>query len=780
MFDLTLDSGLWTTEFGVFTFSFCSVYSLREQGCVFRFQYSSSSPTHLNLRVAELAKSFGVSRCWPKALAASATVHPKTKLLRNTSAQSCCHLGRCLLWFAIGLLSTLGTRASDVPLEDHPARQEPRPPSFRKLSEDNTTPAPLEYPFVVTQLPAETGCEQRVSMSNGMLRAPYGDGARLVVVYPDASIRVLSQGFHSVCDPDVSFDAKRILFAGKRTSSDTWNIYEVDRDGSDVRQITRDQGNCRSPSYQSTLYTIVSPEPWYQLTFVSDQAGTANECGSAPAVHLYSCKLDGSAVRRLTFNLSSDMDPHLMSDGRLVYASWQRRTLERGHRGRMALFGVDIDGTDCALFAGEQTALIRHMPCATTNSLVIFVETDTVPWDGAGQLGCVEVRRPLHSYRQITTKRDGLFHSPSALPDGRVLVSRRPPDGGGTHAVYRLDPLSGKSERLFDDPDYHDIQAKPIVARSIPDGCSSVVTDEDPHGKLYCLNVYNSNPKELATLSQGSVKAVRVLEGIPDRADEAGPGQGVNGVPALAQRRFLGQIPVAADGSFNIEVPANTPIELQLLDADGMAIRSCGWIWAKNREPRGCIGCHEDGELTPENWFADSLSGSSISLCLPPERRRTVDFRRDLMPIVEGKCVRCHHEGEARPPLDGGLAPVAIGGTSTPFNQAYASLLGIEFKKVSGTVSDTAQRVHRTTVPDTFLNPGTARTSSLIWRIFRRNTSRPWDGEVAQEKPKLDAACRIDSLTDDERQTFVEWIDLGALWDGIPGRDSLPGEEKAK
>ena len=49
-------------------------------------RWRPSSPTHLNLRVAELAKSFGVSRCWPKALAASATVHPKTKLRRNTSS----------------------------------------------------------------------------------------------------------------------------------------------------------------------------------------------------------------------------------------------------------------------------------------------------------------------------------------------------------------------------------------------------------------------------------------------------------------------------------------------------------------------------------------------------------------------------------------------------------------------------------------------------------------------------------------------------------------------
>jgi hypothetical protein len=30
-------------------------------------------------------------------------------------------------------------------------------------------------------------------------------------------------------------------------------------------------------------------------------------------------------------------------------------------------------------------------------------------------------------------------------------------------------------------------------------------------------------------------------------------------------------------------------------------------------------------------------------------------------------------------------------------------------------------------------------------------------------------------LTEDERRTFVEWIDMGALWDGIPGVDNLEG-----
>ena len=30
-------------------------------------------------------------------------------------------------------------------------------------------------------------------------------------------------------------------------------------------------------------------------------------------------------------------------------------------------------------------------------------------------------------------------------------------------------------------------------------------------------------------------------------------------------------------------------------------------------------------------------------------------------------------------------------------------------------------------------------------------------------------------LTEDEKRTIVEWIDMGALWDGIPGRDPFPG-----
>ncbi|MCJ7675008.1 MAG: hypothetical protein MUO33_07635, partial [Sedimentisphaerales bacterium] len=439
-----------------------------------------------------------------------------------------------------------------------------------------------------------------------MLRADFGDRARLVMVYPDLSTKLLSDGFYSACDPEVSFDPTHILFAGKRTPDDRWSIYEAAIDGSSVRQVISRTTDCRSPGYQATLFVLASPEPWYQLTFASSEKNALNECGVGPAMSLYSCKLDGSAVRRLTFNLSSDMDPFIMPDGRLLFAAWQRARLDRGLLGRVALFGINIDGADYAAFCTDEGERIKHMPCVTTKGLAVFVEAGSVPWDGSGRLACVDLRRPLHSYRPITRDCDGLFHSPSPLPDGTVLVSRRSADGSDTHGVYRLDPYTGQFELIFDSPDYHDIQAKAVYPRAKPDGRSSVVAEEDPNGKLYCLNVYICDPSASSGqalenrewLPVGEVVRLRVLEGIAIKIQNSK--FNIQNFVPLAQRRILGEINVEKDGSFNIEVPANTPFELQTLDADGMALRSCGWIWAKNHEPRGCIGCHEDGELTPE------------------------------------------------------------------------------------------------------------------------------------------------------------------------------------
>jgi hypothetical protein len=350
----------------------------------------------------------------------------------------------------------------------------------------------------------------------------------------------------------------------------------------------------------------------------------------------------------------------------------------------------------------------------------------------------VKLRRPLHSYKRITKTSDGLFHSPAPLGDGKILVARRPADGSGTHGLFALDPVSGRTELIFDDPKRHDIQAVVIRKRREPDGRSTVVSDKDPNGKLYCLNVYTSDLKNPKWTPAGTFKSLRVLAPVRRTAPA------IAGVPPLIGRKILGQVPIGSDGSFNIEVPANTPLELQLLDADGMALRTCSWIWARNHEPRGCIGCHEDGELTPENHFHKAFESKSVSLSEP--KRSSPDFRRHIMPIIKTKCMPCHGAKGKPPRLDGtGKGSV---------NRAYESLLALEKSSVKGEYRGK------------YIQPGQARRSPLVWHIYGRNTSRGWDVATMKKGVKSIPRGKTKPLTDAEKRTLVEWIDLGAMWNG--------------
>ena len=115
------------------------------------------------------------------------------------------------------------------------------------------------------------------------------------------------------------------------------------------------------------------------------------------------------------------------------------------------------------------------------------------------------------------------------------------------------------------------------------------------------------------------------------------------------------------------------------------------------------------------------------------------------------RCTRCHTNRQT------GLDLRAE--QTSYFNTAYESLLEGFGKTEGGEKAVVSKYVH----------PGQARTSPLIWRVFGRNTSRPGDdsyrpGQILPRCPPSGA----EPLTDEERVTFVEWIDLGAHWDGIP------------
>ena len=191
------------------------------------------------------------------------------------------------------------------------------------------------------------------------------------------------------------------------------------------------------------------------------------------------------------------------------------------------------------------------------------------------------------------------------------------------------------------------IQARGVFARPRPDGRSSVIALDDPLAEFYCMSVYQNDLANRSWLPKGSVKTLRVIEGLPRKRtgkDRGGP----SAVPDLSPRRILAEVPVEKDGSFHLSVPANTPIQLQILDDQGLALRSCGWIWARNHQAQGCIGCHEDPELTPHQSRSRRAEARGLADGRPRRTPHRGRFRhRDLRRSSRRSAHPCHRAGRA-------------------------------------------------------------------------------------------------------------------------------------
>jgi hypothetical protein len=277
-------------------------------------------------------------------------------------------------------------------------------------------------------------------------------------------------------------------------------------------------------------------------------------------------------------------------------------------------------------------------------------------------------------------------------------------------------------------------------------------------------------------IKQGGVKRVRFIEGVVRTATESS-GKGAAQGPFIP-RRLIGEAPVETDGSFNVIVPADTPLLLQTLDEHGLALGNCGWIWVKPKETRGCIGCHENPELTPENEFVLALRRFSTRLMPPPDQRRSVAFRQDVAPILQRSCATADCHGGFNTPLH--LPLVASNQGERELLQAYETLTA-----PAGKAPKDAQAWPP--VPGKYVDAGRARTSWLVWDLLGCNTSRPWDQEAKlpdgppRKVKMMPPAGKGLPLSDEELRTVIQWIDMGAQLEAVkPSEAETKKESGAK
>ena len=429
---------------------------------------------------------------------------------------------------------------------------------------------------------------QAKSVQSGKLSQRFPAGSR-IVRFEKGTRRLanLTQDFFCAADPRISFDGSKVLFAAKKDAAGAWQIWEMNTDGTEPRQVTHCPKDCLSPAYLPRDAIAFSGE-------VPDAEGTG-------AYQLFVAKLDGSDVEQITFGPGDYQLETVLQNG-LILAS-ARSPLETSGESKHSrnLYTMRPDGTALAAFRSDrEDPAVRSQAEELDDGSVVFVKDTKLDSEVGGNLAAIQ-RGATHN--SIISPLSALIWSPRQLEASRLIVARRvtSPAAAAKFDLYSFDFIHGK----FQAPIYHDselssIEAIPIAAHAAPRWYWSTLRPEIKMGYFICLDASLSYESPKGRLAQFPSK-VRVL--------------GLD--PSTEREASLGEAPVEHDGSFYIAVPPDRPVRFELLSSEGKVMRGQkSWIWARAGEEHGCVGCHEDRAVAPENRWPLALRRFDSPFCL--------------------------------------------------------------------------------------------------------------------------------------------------------------------
>jgi formylglycine-generating enzyme required for sulfatase activity len=408
------------------------------------------------------------------------------------------------------------------------------------------------------------------------------------------------------------------------------------------------------------------------LLFLSTASFIGVPCvrGSSWIAHLYRWWPDTGKIRRLTFDQEHNWHPTVLDDGRVLYLRWEYSDIP--HYAARILFTMNPDGTGQRAFYGSNSYwpngvfFPRQMPGEPLRVAGIVSGHHGVPRmgelvafePGRGRSGAdgvvARAGSPERTVKPVIL--DHLvdaswpkFLNPVPVTRDAFLVAAKPTPQS-LWGLYYAD-LYGNLLLLHEDPQWAILEPVPLVPRVRPPVFPDSVEESKKTGLAKIVDVY-SGPG-LKGVPRGTVKRLRVFSYAFSYRGMGAQWDSVGFDGPWDVRRILGTVPVETDGSAFFEVPANTPIALQPLDADGRAIQTMrSWFTAMPGEMQSCAGCHEEQN--------SSVGEESARLALrkPPAKikpwhgpARGFSFNREVQPVLDACCVRCHDGTAGRPDL---------------------------------------------------------------------------------------------------------------------------------
>jgi hypothetical protein len=247
------------------------------------------------------------------------------------------------------------------------------------------------------------------------------------------------------------------------------------------------------------------------------------------------------------------------------------------------------------------------------------------------------------------------YSHPHAVNEDLFLVSRadHPIHSQGRvppvndRAVYLIDSLGGR-EFIYENPEVASFSPIAVRKRKRPPVPASGVASDVEYGTLFVQNVYLTRNDPENRIKPGMIKAIRVNAlGVQPRRRRTALSATVG---VEIPKRVVGTVPVRPDGSAFFKAPAGVALQLQTLDANGMAILTeKSFFYLQPGESRSCVGCHEPAGTTPR--LAASLAGprrrpENLTPPAGPGAPYGMSFKRNVQPVLDRYCIGCHGLGK--------------------------------------------------------------------------------------------------------------------------------------
>ncbi len=267
------------------------------------------------------------------------------------------------------------------------------------------------------------------------------------------------------------------------------------------------------------------------------------------------------------------------------------------------------DGTNRVLVAYRPCEVTRGgavVPCATLSAAEIErlnddqrmasdVQTDSVR-DNAPAAYSIYMYDPgKQTWLNVASPPPGFMHNdPVALQARAEPQTSEPTTVDAALAAQDLALIEVRS--VYDTDGLRRMGETMLTAADMPAGCTqgiALTAPTDSHDtRAQVADIARIKDPADPAYRCAPARFVRALRAVAPPSSSMGTRQAI-GETDFEPQQILGYAPIEPDGSFKLQVPADVPLALQVLDAEGRGIQThTNWIQVRPGERRTCDGCH--------------------------------------------------------------------------------------------------------------------------------------------------------------------------------------------